>query len=88
MATRTFTVHLEADVEIEIDDRAIDTVDDSWRQYFYDLETPEDIAGHIAYNMVVNRLGLSRMDGWADLDNMLAVIIAGPDWEISARVST
>ena len=44
----------------------IDVVDDEWRKVLYALHTPEDIAAHIAYNMVVNHSNLSSLDGWAD----------------------
>jgi hypothetical protein len=64
---------------LELDDRVIDVVDDEWRSKLYDLRTPEDIAEHIAYNLVINGIGLSRMDGWADQPNENARMIHTPD---------
>jgi len=66
---------------IELDQEVIDAVDDSWREVFYPLYTPADIARHICYNMVENRLPLSSMDGWADKDNSLAKMLDWPDFD-------
>ena len=64
---------------IEIDDRVIAAVNDEWRSSFYNLFTPAEIAAHICYNMVVNRLQLSNMDGFANLFNSYAVVKTWPD---------
>jgi|WetSurMetagenome_2_1015567.scaffolds.fasta_scaffold178080_2 hypothetical protein len=94
MTIRTFEVWFSIYHEdigaatIELDQRAIDTVDDLWRSQLYNLRTPEDIAAHIAYNMVINKLRLSQMDGWADMPDSYARIISWPDldqWEIEAK---
>lgn len=63
---RKFEVEILGSVTIELDEKVIDAVDDSWRANIYDLKTPEEIASHIAYNLVVNGASLSRLDGWAD----------------------
>jgi hypothetical protein len=55
--------------EIELDDKVINVVNDEWRNVLYDLYTPEEIAEHIVYNMVVNHANLSQLDGWADQSN-------------------
>lgn len=76
------------DAWIELDQSVIDAVDDNWREMLYPLYTPEHIAVHIAYNMVINRLNLSQLDGWADQPNSNARILEYPDldsYEISAR---
>ena len=52
-------------VEVEVAQEVIDAVTDEWRSMFYDLRTPEDIAGHVARNAVEGR-ALSRLDGWGD----------------------
>ena len=55
-------------------------------EYLYNLHSEEDIAGHIAYNLIVNKISLSRMDGWADMDDELAKIIEEPEsWIETAR---
>ena len=82
--------------EIELDQKVIDAVTDEWRSVFYPLYTPEDIAEHIAYNLIINRARLTRLDGWADLSDGMAVITKHPyfqedydfyntDYEIEAR---
>jgi hypothetical protein len=63
------------DGKIEIDDVVIDAVDDSWRKLFYDFTRPQQIAEHIAFNMIVNDLTLSRIDGFANLSNDLANLV-------------
>lgn len=85
----TYSIYGEdvADAFIELDQSVIDAVDDSWREMLYPLYTPEDIARHICYNMIENRLQLSDMDGWADMDNKLAKITEWPDidFDMEAR---
>ena len=66
MSKRKFEVAFAFDVIIELDDKVIDVVDDEWRSQLYDLHTPEDIAEHIAFNLVINKWRLSSLDGWAD----------------------
>lgn len=53
-------------VEIEVDERLLASVlTDEWRQNFYCLTTPGDVAGHLAYNLIQDRR-LSSLDGFAD----------------------
>ena len=73
---------------VEIDQELIDVVDDDWRSVLYDLHTPEEIAEHIGYNLIINNIHLSQMDGWADKDNDLARVVKWPDLDgywITAR---
>ena len=73
---------------IELEDIVITRVDDEWRDMLYDLHTPEQIAEHIAYNLIINKIGLSQMDGWADMPNEYARVIKWPtldDFELEAR---
>jgi|GEM_PF-3337337 len=70
---------------IELDEAVIEAVDDEWRAVFYDLRTPEAVAKHIGYNLIVNRLVLSQLDGWADQPDANARAISRPDltnWDI------
>jgi len=80
---RKFRVTFEGSVDIELADQVIDVVDDGWRKLFYPLYTPEEIAGHIAYNLAINRTELSHLDGWADQPDENAKIISSLDMEIA-----
>jgi len=70
----------------EIHQKCFDVVDDNWRKHLYELNTSEEIATHIIYNMVNNRLTLSRMDGWADLPDDYARITSWPDTTLYVEV--
>ena len=59
---------------IEIDNDVIDSVDDEWREMFYDLTTPQEIAEHIAFNLIVNNATLSMLDGFANFTDDYANI--------------
>lgn len=61
--------------EIELDDAVIANVDDSWKRTFYNFTSEHEIVDHIAFNMVVNELKLSQIDGFANLSDDLARII-------------
>lgn len=81
-----FSIHGE-DVDsaiIELDDAVIEAVDDEWRSVFYKLRTPEEIAEHVGFNLIVNRQPLSNLDGWADQPDKNARVWVWPDltgWE-------
>lgn len=64
---------------IDIDQKVLDAVDDEWRSHFYDLNTDEEIAEMIFYNMAFYRIGLDMMDGWADQPWNAAKIVKWPD---------
>ena len=76
---KTWDGHYGEDIHfegvIEIDDDVINNVDDSWREMFYDFTTPQQIAEHIAFNMIVNDLTLSQIDGFANLFDDLANLV-------------
>lgn len=63
---------------IALEDEVIDRVDDEWVSRLYNLETPEDIAIHIAHNLFILRIKLSQMDGWADLPDHYVKVIKPP----------
>jgi hypothetical protein len=69
MSKREFMVEIRGDIIIRLDQAVIDAVDDEWRSEFYGLWTTDDVVEHIAYNLFVNRIPLSSMDGWADQPN-------------------
>ena len=63
---RFFSVRIKGEITVAISQEVIDAVDDEWRDTFYGLHTPEDIAEMVAYNLAINRWPLSQLDGWAD----------------------
>jgi hypothetical protein len=93
MSKRRFEVDFnEYTAVIELDSAVIDAVTDEWRTVFYpSLKTAEDIAEHVAYNMIVNDAKLSQLDGWADQPDSNAKIIVWPgldNWDTEAREIT
>lgn len=86
MSTKTFHIdktwkgYYEEDIHfegsIELDDKVISSVDDDWRNTFYpSITTPQKIAEHIAFNMIVNDLKLSGIDGFANLSDEMARLV-------------
>ena len=76
---------------IEIDQKVIDVVDDSWRDALYNLHTPEEIAAHIGFCKFVLNLPLTSMDGWANLDDKMLEVIKYPtldDFDRTAKEIT
>lgn len=86
MSKQKFELEFRGTATIELDDAVINAVDDEWRKSLYDLNTPEEIARHVGFNMVVNGLRLSSVDGWADQDDSNARALT-LDWDIEARKS-
>jgi len=77
MGKRTFQIEFTGSATLELDDQVIDVVDDAWRAGLYDLHTPEEIAEHIAYNLIFNKWSLSALDGWADQPDSNARLLGG-----------
>ncbi len=51
---------------VEIDSQLLDAVlTDNWRKQFYDFQTPADVVGHLAFNLV-RGAELANLDGFAD----------------------
>ena len=66
-------IHFEG--SIELDDKVTSAVTDEWREVFYpSITTPQKVAEHIAYNMIVNDLKLSGIDGFANLPDEMATL--------------
>lgn len=61
-----FDIHITGIVEIS--QEVIDTVDIEWIKHMYSLKSPDEIAGHIAYNMAINDIKLPQIDGFAHLE--------------------
>lgn len=77
---KTWKGYYEEDIHfeggIELDDKVMSAVDDNWREVFYpSLTTPQKIAEHIAFNMIVNDLKLSGIDGFADLSDEMVRLL-------------
>jgi hypothetical protein len=69
---RMFRVNVA--VDISLDEALVASVlDPKWRAQFYDLRTPEDVAGHLAFNLLQGRL-MRHLDGFADQPEDAAVI--------------
>ena len=84
MARRIFGVEITIVATVELDDAVIDDVDDEWRSVFYNLHTPEQVARHIAYNLVCNDARLSMLDGWADQPDSNAALLSEEVVEMDA----
>lgn len=53
-------------VEIEVDDKLFKSVlTDEWRKVMYPFHTREEVAGHLAYNLMRD-VPLTSMDGFAN----------------------
>lgn len=94
MGKRRFELHFSMYDEyvdsavIELDDAVIEAVDDEWRSVFYNLHTPERVAAHVGFNLIVNHARLSMLDGWADQPDTNACVIEWPElegWDIEAE---
>ena len=59
---------------IDISQKALDAVDDEFREILYNLNTDLEIAEHLVFNLVVNQAELSMLDGFLDLSNNEAVL--------------
>lgn len=66
-------IHFEG--TLELDDAVIANVNDNWHEFFYDFTELQQIANHIAFNMIVNDLTLSRINGFANLSDDMAVLL-------------
>lgn len=61
---RRFRVMIETVVEVE-DALIADVLTDEWRERFYPLRDPGDVAAHLAFNLVQGR-SVESLDGFAD----------------------
>ncbi len=77
-------VEMRAEVVIDIDpglcsnviSRCVDNEPDTngrgevkgWRDFYYDLQTEDEVYAHLAFNCLVNGIeDVRRLDGWADV---------------------
>jgi hypothetical protein len=75
---RRFFVTVTTSATIEIDDAVFkEVLNHEWQRTFYNLKTREEVAAHVGYNLMINRIGLSIMDGFGLLADDLASIAPG-----------
>lgn len=68
---------------IVVDQRILDAVDDGWRKMFYSLNTDQEVAEHLAYNLVVNGIRhVQQLDGWADMPDDVVLEILQEEYNV------
>lgn len=75
---------------IEIDNEIIEEgLSEEFKKYFYDLRTPEGVASHLAWAMVVRGYEPEQIEGWTNLNKDTVVITRYPsgydDFEVTAE---
>lgn len=69
-----YTITLAVTVEMEIEPEVISrTQTEEWQNHFWRL-TEREALEMLAWNVGVREIGLSRLDGWADLPDTAAVV--------------
>lgn len=62
---QTLTVTVITKVKLDLDKALLP--DDDWRSQFYPIHTMNDVARHIAYNVVANGMErITQLDGFVD----------------------
>lgn len=84
MSKRKFRIEFDGIITVELDEQVINTVDDEWRSMLYELHTPEEIAEHIAFNLLEGRT-LDGLDGWADQPESNAKLVAFEVWDVEVE---
>ena len=81
MAKKKFKSNVLVEVELEIEESLIaDVMKPEWAADFYDFETPQDVADHLAYNFARGGIkDISKLDGFAD-QKPEAVTIIREEW--------
>lgn len=78
-----FDVEFTVKARIKINREVFNQADEDWKKQFYDIDTDSDIVEMIAYNLLQGRK-LSRLDGFANLSDKLAVWVQYPDYEVES----
>ena len=77
----TKRVKVSCELDLTFDDNLVP--DDEWRMQFHDLADVDDLACHLAYNVIVNHATLSSMEGFADhYDEELEVYVDDYETEV------
>ena len=83
----TFELEITVLATLTLDEHVINVVDDEWRSYLYNLNTPEEIAEHIAYNLL-RGVRLHQLDGWTNQpDNNARLSITDMWFEQTQEIS-
>jgi hypothetical protein len=85
MGKRIFEIESNVTFRIELDDQVIDTVDKEWRNTFYDLHDPKEIADMVGH-CLLEGWSLSQMDGWGDQPDTNAKIIEFVDSDFDSVI--
>jgi len=74
--TKKFSARVTIDVDIEVSKSVLKTAQSkSWRETFYNFKTDDEVAAHLAYNLV-RGAALSQLDGFANRDDSEAAVIS------------
>lgn len=102
MSRKRFLIDVHMQIDLELDDLVIDRCVNNededgvpqersdngtgWRDHYYDLDTAESVAQHLAYNLGIKERSLSSLDGWGDLadDDLATTHFVGIDYEVRA----
>lgn len=68
----TLTVTVTLDIEDEVIARALTA---EWQGNFYQMDRVDDVFEMLAWNIGCREIGLSRLDGWADMPDSAAVVV-------------
>ncbi len=76
---RRFVVSIS--LEIDVDESLLARVlTDEWRGKFYDLQSADDVAEHLAFNLLCGCGGVGQLDGFADQPDDAAEIVRDSWW--------
>ncbi len=78
-----FEITYEVTIRVKIHKNVIEAVDDEWKEMFYALDTPEEIADMVGRNLL-DGSRLSQLDGFADQPDSYAVIRGCPEYTVEA----
>lgn len=76
---KTTKVTVAVYLEVEIRDSLLKSVlTDEWRDHMYNFHTPGQVAEHLAFNYVKNRIErVTELDGFADRNDNEVTITVG-----------
>jgi hypothetical protein len=81
---RKFVVTVQATVTITIDTSVFDQAKTP-PTFFTPAPNDTEVVSHIAYNLVVNRLPFSAIDGYANCPDTSAWLVSPPDWDVNVE---
>jgi hypothetical protein len=82
-----FEVEIRGYFVLELSQDVIDQVlTEEWRNTFYKIYTPEEVAEHVAFAMIVRGFELQSLDGFANLPKDSATLMGHEDWDTMASL--